>query len=461
MPQPLEEISDAAMMESGIWPSVDVLKAPLWISGQNVDFRKGQVEKARGWSTKTTSLTPVNALAQALVDDKKRIYLAGEDTLRYFVENEDTYDIRTTGLSAGGFWSLIAWGRFLLASNGIDRVQYWPNSGLAVDLTDGPTKASLIRALLVYIVALNVNGEEGRVAWCSGGNPLVWTPTLENDAGGFYIRNVSSPLTACEALGASLIAFTQTQPYQISFVGGNNVITYSDMQLRVGALGKNCVSSDGTSLFGLDRRGFWQTDGVSVRWLADPAIWDYFKERIDFDRGDEVVAYYNRLRATIEWHWKTTENVSEGWAYSLTNNQWAPRSYGLTAAIDDAVFTKPIGADGADVRLLGDGVNAGAGVALASSIQTKPLAIKSLDSYKWLDEIRLRQAGVGLVEVGMSEEPEGVIEWLPAEALAERVFPHREAAFFHLRFSSTGVGDDWSVAGMEFYGKYCGGRIGR
>lgn len=460
MPQALEEISDNALLESGIWKSVDVLKAPLWIDGLNVDFRKGQVEKARGWEVEVTAEGDVQALAQAFVNGEKRLYLGRDGSLGYYVPGQEIYDIRSSGLSPGR-WSLLAWGKFLIATNGVDRLQFWNNSGLAVDITDGITKADFIRGILIYVMAFNADGEIGRVKWCVGGNPTVWTPDLDNnDAGGFYIRNVSSLFTAAGALGGNIIVFTQTQPFLIQYVGGNQIFAYQDMQLELGAIGEKCVTSDGVSLFGLDRRGFWRTDGVQVQWLADPMLWDYFKARIDFDRGEEVVGYYNRLRATIEWSWKTLSGASEGWAYSLTNAQWAPRSYGLDCAIGDGVFDTPIGSQGPDVLNLGVGVNAGTD-ALTSFIQTKPLPLKSTEFYKWLDEIRFRKSGLATLEIGVSESPDDAIEWLPAEVLAERHFPEREAAFFTLRFSSTAVDADWSVAGMEFFGKYTGGRIGQ
>lgn len=401
----------------------------------------------------------INALAQASADGEKRVYLGGHSALYYFVEGQEIYPLRTSGLTPGGRWDLLAWGKYLLATNDLDPIQLWPNVGLAASIADGPLTASIIKALNIYILAFNAGGEDGRVEWCVGGNPLLWTPTLENDAGGFNIRNVTSKIRAVEQLGDNLLAFTQSQIFVIQYVGGDTIITYRDLSPSLGAIGKKCTVAIGGSVFGLERRGFWQTDGVSERWLAEPMDWDYFKDRIDFDRGDEITVFYNRDRGTVEWNWPIVgSSAFEGAAYDLKTGQWGQRAYGLTAAVGDGVFGQPVAANGAELRLMNTGVNAGE-AALASYVQTKPLAVGDTNLYKFLSEIRVRKSGTALLTIGLQESPDDAIVWLDPVTLTERHFPDREAAFFTLKFSSVGLGDDWSVSAWEFYGTFGGSRL--
>jgi hypothetical protein len=454
----LDEISDGQVLESGVWRSVDVLKAPLWVDGQNIDFRKGSVQKAQGWSVITQASGSINSLAQAFVDGNKRVYLGRSGALDYYVDGQEIYPI-VSGLAAGGMWSQVAWGKFLLAVDGVNRVQFWQNTGLAESLvgTDAPVTADIIRPLNIYTPVFNVDGEPGVVRWPVGGDPTTWTPAPSNDANRFQIRNVTSKIMAAEPVGDDILAFTQSQTFRVYYIGGDEILTWQKLSDSLGAIGKNCVVVVGGRAYGLERRGFWETDGVRERWLAEPQVWDHFKSRIDFDRGDEVVGYYNRERATIEWNWPLVGGGQEGWAYGLNTNQWAPRSYGLTAAGGDGVFGKPVAANGTELRLMGDGVDAGVD-ALEAYIQTKPLAMGSTDHWKWLDEIRLRRSGNGLVAIGYQESPDDEIEWTSAQTMVERHYPNRDTVFVSLKFSSIALGADWSVSAMEFFGKMGGSR---
>jgi hypothetical protein len=456
-PQKIDEVIDPQLLESGVWKSVDVLKVPLWLDGLNVDFRKGQVEKSRGWSVVAEASENINAVAQAFVAGEKRAYLGTTSTLSYWVEGQEIYPIRTSGLTSGGDWSMIAWGKFLLASNGLDRVQFWQNSGQASDLTDGPLSADIILPLNIFILALNADGEDGRVEWCQGGNPLVWTPTLTNDAGGFNIRNVSSKLTCGVLVGENVFVFTETQAYLILYIGGVLVLSWRELSSSLGAIGKKCTTVVGRNAFGLDRKGFWQFDGVSEKWLADPAVWDYFKARIDFSLPDEIICYYNRTRSTVEWTWPLVGGGREGWGYCLSSGQWCPRDSGLTAAMNEGTFGLPVGASGTELRYLDSGVDAGE-EPLVSFIQTKPLALGTTQLWKFVDEIRLRMSGTALLTLGMQEDPDEAISWFTPEELSGRHFPELDVVFLTLKFSSQNLGDYWSVAGWEVFGKMGGAR---
>lgn len=456
MAKKLTEISSREELESGIFSAVDALKAPLWVSGSNVDFRNGRVEKARGWSVLQSGLVGVTAVAQALADDQKRLYFGNSDGLFNYVDGEEIYTLRS-GMTAGR-WSLLPWGRFLLATDNVSPLQLWPNTGTAANITDGPLRAKLLKALNVFVVALDCEGEEGRFEWCTDGNPEVWTPTLDNTAGGANLRDISSGIKAGEPFSNGLGLWTRDQMFLVSLVGGNDVMGYQRLAPDVGACGQQAVAVQGGVAYGVDERGFWATDGVTEKRIGQPAIWDTVGATIDFERGDEVVCYVNTARGTVEWNWRTPEGGRSGIAFGRDNGSWAPRDYGIEAAAAGAVFGFPVGTDGTDLRKLGDGVNAGS-AALPASVTSKPLAFGDTDRYKYIDELRMQFSGRASLEIGLGESDEAVDEWLAAEELTKRHFPAREAAFWTLRFSSTGVDDTWAVEAVEIFGKLAGGRI--
>lgn len=454
MPSKFAELAEPQVFESGVFKSVDALKAPLWVDGKGCTFKKGQVEKAKGYSAWQTAAAAVNSIAQALVSNVRRLYFGTATALYYFPDGGSITAIRT-GLSSGR-WSLLPWGAFLIATNDVDALQLWQNTGTAANISDGPTRARIVKALNVFIVAFDADGIAGRFEWCDRGNPAVWTPSLSNLAGGDNIRNIASRTQCAEAFGNGIAVWSSEQMYLISYVAGTAVLAYRTLDADVGAAGLNAVAVRGTIAYGLERRGFWKTDGLNVEWIAQPAMWDYFKDRIDFSLGDEITCHYDADADAVEWHWPIVGGGYEGWAYGLQNRAWMPREWKLTAAVEGAVWGKALGAVDTALVQLADTVNL-AGGAMTSYIQTKPLAWGDTDVYKWIDELRLRKTGTGAtLQIGLLDEPDGSPTWLDAETLAERHFPMREAAFWIMKIGSTGVDGNWSFAGVEAYG-YAGG----
>lgn len=456
MPQRLGEIVDPAHFESGIWKSVDVLKAPLWVDGSNVTFRKAQVEKARGYETFLTAGAAVNAVAQALVGGTKRVYLGEPTALQYYDDGGSVTTI-ASGLTSGQ-WSMEPWGSYLLATNNQDKLRLWPNTGTALEVSDAPATARIVRQLNVFTVLFDAAGTAGRFVWSDRGDPTVFTASLSNLAGGDYIRNINSRTQCAEKFANGLACWSSDQMYLVSYVGGTAVLSYRTLPANVGAAGLNSCVVVGSYAYGVEPRGFWKTDGLQVQWIAQPAMWDYLSGRIDFDAGDEITCHYDSEYECVEWHWKTQAAGYEGYAYNVRTGSWQPRDWKLTAAAGSAVWGKPIGANGTAVYKLSSGVNAGAS-ALPAWVQTKPLAWGDTDVYKWLDELRLRKSGSANFQVGLLDAPDGTPEWLSAETMAERHYPMREAAFFVLKVASTAADADWSLAGIEGWGEFGGTRL--
>lgn len=457
MPQTLGEIAEPQQFETGIWKSVDALKAPLWVDGENVAFRKGQVEKARGYASFITAGGAVNALQQALVGGVRRVYMGLPTSLQYYPEGGSVTNLGT-GYTSGA-WSMSCFGNYLLATNNIQKLQLWPNTGSALTVSDAPTTARIVRQLNVFTVLFDANGNPGRFVWSDRGDPTVFTASLSNLAGGDYIRNISSRTQCAEEFGNGLACWSSEQMYLISYVGGTSVLSYRTLPAKVGAAGINAVAVDGQLAYGLEPRGFWKTDGYTVQWIADPAVWDYLSSRIDFTAGDEITCHWDAEYQCVEWHWKGTGAIGyEGWCYYPKTNAWAPRNWKLTAAISSAVWGKPLGANGTAALKLATGVNLGSS-AMPASIQTKPLAWGATDFYKWIDELRLRRSGSASFQVGLLDDPDGSVSWLTAETMAERHFPMREAAFWVLKVYSTAVDVDWSLAGVEAFGAFGGQRL--
>lgn len=453
MPEKLVEILDSKLIESGVWPSVDNFKVPLWKDGMNVSFRKGQVEKSLGFAAFLTAGANVNAIEQALVSSVKRVYLGTTNALYYYPNGGSITALRT-GLSTGR-WSLLPWGAFLIATNDVDRVQLWQNTGSAADISDGPTRARIVRALKVFVVAFDADGTEGRFEWCDRGNPTVWTPALDNLAGGDQIRDIVSKTMCAEAFAGGLAAWSTGEMYLITYVGGTSILTYRKLEADCGAAGINAVCVKDSLAYGVEQaRGFWRTEGVSVTWIAEPMIWDYYKSRIDWTKGDEITTHDDGNEC-IEWHFPVVGGGYEGVSFNIRTGAWAPKDWKLTAACKSETWGVPLGANGTAVYQLSSTYNK-AGAAMNSWVQSKPLELGTLEFFKWVDELRMRMNGNAKLDIGLVDQPDGSVTWLTQEDLARSHYPMREAGFWIIKISSSAADVSWAWAGMEVYGQVAG-----
>lgn len=453
MPAKLLDILDAKLLESGVFPSVDNFLVPLWKDGMNVSFRKGQVEKAKGYAAFLTSGAAVNALAQATVAGIRRVYWGTTNALYYFPEGGSITSLRT-GLSSGR-WSLLPWGAFLIATNNVDKLQLWQNTGSAADISDGPTRARIVRTLKVFTVAFDADGVEGRFEWSDRGNPTVWTPTLENLAGGDNVRDIASRIQCAEEFGGGLAFWSTGQMYLLSYVGGSSIITYRKLDADCGAAGLNAVCVKDNWAYGVEEsRGFWRTEGVNVTWIADPMLWDKYKDLIDWTKGDEITCH-DAGDECVEWHFPLKSGGYEGLSFNTLSGAWAPRDWKLTASCKSETWGVPLGANGTAIFKLSSTYNK-AGAAMEAWVQTKPLDMGTPDFYKWVDELRMRFSGTGKIEIGYCDHPEDTPTWLPEVTLARSHFPMREGAFWVLKISSEDLDAFWSWAGMEVFGQVNG-----
>lgn len=453
MPQKLTEILDSKVLESGIWPAVDNFKVPLWKDGMNVSFRKGQVEKSLGYAAFLTAGAAVNAIEQALVASVKRVYFGTPTALYYFPDGGSITALRT-GLSSGQ-WDLLPWGAFLLATNNVDKIQLWQNTGSAADITDGPTKARMVRALKVFIVAFDADGVEGRFEWCDRGNPTVWTPTLENLAGGDQIRDIVSKTMSAEPFAGGLACWSTGEMYLLTYVGGTSIITYRKLEADCGSAGLKAVCVKDNWAYGVEQaRGFWRTEGVNVSWIGDPMIWDTYKSLIDWTKGDEITCH-DAGDDCIEWHFPLVAGGGMGLSFNTKTGSWAPKSWKLTAACKSETWGVPLGANGTGIYKLSTGYNQAADP-MSAWVQTKPLEMGTLEFFKWVDELRMRMSGNAKLDIGLLDQPDGSVTWLTQENLGRSHFPMREAGFWILKISSTTLDSFWSWAGCEVYGQVAG-----
>lgn len=501
---PLFEVRQGQLVESGVQPSPFELDAQLWSSGENVEFREGQVRKAAGytepnvaselfddaagnfdsapglfddggpsgsWSSPLTG--PVRGVqAQRIAGTAKVIYFGDQTTIARFgggsvtspgtgyagIEHETEVDPATV-------WSFTEFGEWVIWTNGIDRIQVNKDGSAFATLANSPATARIVRTLGPHVLAFQT--DDYPCEFCKEGDPEVWDPATNVTAGALLMEELQSPIEAAERLHeGALGVYGSNEMHIVRYVRPPLMFGSKPALVggAVGAVSRNAIVPVGSAHFGFSQNSIFLTDGVGVQYLDPPYIREWIQDNVNFGQKSKIFGFDNPKQRRVTWFVPTTDlEPMKGIGIGYDNRTWTFYNYGRTAGASPGVFQQPLLGDAnGDVWLHESGVNAN-GSALAASVRTKPLDCGDVYRYKFLDSFstRIKEiAGTGVkVRVGFqdSAEDSAEIEW--GKSISGRQgqivnFLEEPRSSLYIRFEITAskVDDDFILAGFALLG---------
>ena len=119
------------------------------------------------------------------------------------------------------------------------------------------------------------------------------------------------------------------------------------MTSGVGAVSSKSVVSVDRLNYGLSRRGFFETDGNSVKRIGDAeGINRYVLANVSEGEYSKVIAYHNKEHNEVIWSLPLEANVNNiEISYNYSTGVFSKRTAATTAAAESGVFHHPITAD--------------------------------------------------------------------------------------------------------------------
>lgn len=374
------------VVESGIFKSVHELNAPLWIDGHGVEFRDGQVRKARGYYLPTAdavlfdsgaglfdaaagffdsgtgaadftspSAVPIRGVQQQRQSDRSQHLFWGDSTNLYHssgsagasVGSGFTMQVDELSEKSAHTWSMVSWGDWMIATNGIDVPQIYKGASFTA-LGGVPfSAAEIFKVLGPFLLAFNTNNT-GAFAfeWSKQDDPEVWDPTANATAGNLPIREFASEIVAAAHLGQALMVYGDDQSAIITHRGAPFIFGYRMGPGSIGAISKNSVVSVGRQNFGWGKNGIWVTDGTTVQYIDTPAIRQYIRDNLNRGQKSKIWGYHDEEQQRVVWYFPkgTSSNLENntGIGYSYVNGSWTFYGHGKTCAIERQVYGGPL-----------------------------------------------------------------------------------------------------------------------
>jgi hypothetical protein len=457
----LISVLEAGQIQSGLHPGLPEEAGPLWFDGRNVVWTANGVAKMAGWQTLVQNTAALGAviggIEQSRVADVNRLFFGTETNL--FVYFSDTATIDIVGAAyTNQNWSIVDFGTWFLATNGVDLPQIWKNTGVAAPLAGTNfTTAEIFLQRGPHIVAFNTSNGGNWMQWCDIDNPEDWVPTPINAARDLPIREIDGDITAAVFLGDNIAIYGVDRMVVSQYRGAPFYFGTRPAIDGIGAVGKYAVASVGRQNFGLSDSGFFRTDGVSFQYI-DESVKNWINDNFNTAAKATVRAFHNEN--TQEVHWNIPTGASATPDTQLTFNYqkglWSIKDHAWSAATQRGVFNFPVTARGDTIFLLENGVNADTEI-LSAYIETKPMNLGAPDVWKYLDVIRaISKRDTGLqVWLGVQDEVDDPVRWSGPFSLdgVSKAFPRDSGVFVRLKFESTTIDADWVLNGFELYGQ--------
>lgn len=462
----------SAEIMTGIFPSLAPVDAPLWADGQDCLFRSGGVQNVSDSSRFLTFLSTsqeTTAISQSSVEQlqdgqairQNRIFYnkGAEVWVSYRSGSDASIEVRLDNpvFNAKAFYDheFVIYGNYLFHTNGVDEAKIWQgdltyttdasgvnvaDNGLEVALTPAVTTKRLTK-LNQHLIAGNILYSQDQrlgneIRWSDSTNPLDWTPTTTNTAGGLVLRDLESDIKAFCPLANGLAVYGSDSMGVLSFIGGNLVFGFQKLFNNIGVVGSKAVVEVGYENFGLSRQGVFRTDGSTVTYVDEPAMRQYLQQNVDWFKAERTLAFHDEEARMVVFYYPQiglTENLLRGVGYNYENKTWTRFRKAFSAASPRKVFPYAVVADSRG--LLWHGVDGGSE---NFTVTTKPLLLKRPERYKVIRALRLGFEGRLQVRLGYSDTREKYIfkDEPYHDCEAEMFLEERECVYLTLEFST-------------------------
>lgn len=262
-------------------------------------------------------------------------------------------------------WSIESWGKWAVATNGIDAPQIDKDGGAGFVALAGLPFAGWKPEIFIRLkqFMLGINWDDGAhgtktIWWCKLDNVENWAlGNLSSEAGELPVREADSALIAAIEYGDGYVAmFTENRMFLASFIGAPNWIGVGRGKQGVGCYSKHCVVEYESLLYGFGPMGFWVTDGGRFTYLDKPSVRDFIFKDFNRKQASKSVVWLEPSSQRVFLHWcsKNSTVLDRALAWHIREKVWCIPELVRTAATRNNVFDYTVVGDASgDVWLTG------------------------------------------------------------------------------------------------------------
>ena len=247
------------------------------------------------------------------------------------------------------FWTFTQFGEYVIASNGVDAVQYYlmGTSTNFADLTAIQTAGTcpVFRVSGVvrdFLVTGNIVGATNRIQWSGINDITVWSGKQSDlqdlpGAGGRVVAITS---------GEVGYVFRQNQIIRMDYVGGNVVFRLSVISPNRGAVYGRTVCQDNRPIFFYADDGFYQINGDQVIPIGAEKVNRFFDLNLNKGFTDRICAAVDPFNQLAMWLYPSVNNTANttGICDRIIIYNYVTKKWSLAEASASTIFPQFVGA---------------------------------------------------------------------------------------------------------------------
>lgn len=364
------------LVTTGVHPGMPNQPIPLWERCSNMVFRDQSAKVAPGQVQLFSKLTsevitgmksitnsPFGATASpALVWGTPTSLFRGRP-------GKGVDDVtRQTGGPYGGntsnLWSIVQFGQIVLATNGVDEIQYLgdidDDADEFVNLSGPPGgdlldtfRCEILATLGPFVLAANTRdvttptpgpGSAYEIRWCDEDDPTTWTPTAENSARDLQVRDLRSDILAIEPFADQLAIYGRDRVSIMRFTGAPFFFGVRHLLAGIGAAGKHCVVRASRLHFGIGPNGIWMHDGSTHQYIDDPSMHRHvYEDTLDKTNISRSATWFDPNEGDVYFSYISEEN-SPGTtiSFNFSGPAWSMHDFFRSAATAGGLWDAPV-----------------------------------------------------------------------------------------------------------------------
>jgi hypothetical protein len=251
--------------------------------------------------------------------------------------------------AADDFWTFTQFGEYIIASNGVDAVQYYLMgtstnfAALTAIQTAGTAPVFRVSGVVRdFLVVGNIVGATNRIQW-SGINDITAWSGKQSDlqdlpgSGGQIVAITS---------GEVGYVFRQNQIIRMDYVGGSVVFRLSVISPNRGAVFGRTVCQDNRQIFFYADDGFYQINGDQVLPIGVEKVNRFFDLDLNKAYADRICAAVDPFNQLAMWLYPSASNTANttGICDRIIIYNYATKKWSLAKANASTIFSQFVGA---------------------------------------------------------------------------------------------------------------------
>ena len=249
---------------------------------------------------------------------------------------------------ADDFWTFTQFGEYVIASNGVDAVQYYLMgtstnfAALTAIQTAGTAPVFRVSGVIRdFLVVGNIVGATNRIQWSGINDITVWTGKQSDyqdlpGSGGKVVAVTS---------GEVGYVFRQNQIIRMDYVGGATVFRLSVISPNRGAMFGKTVCQDNRRVFFYADDGFYEIQGDNVVPIGVEKVNRFFDLNLNKAYSDRIVAAVDPFNTLAMWLYPSVNNASNttGICDRMIVYNYSTQKWSLVKVNASQIFSQFIG----------------------------------------------------------------------------------------------------------------------